>query len=101
MSDIPLEQYLESRIISLQNELTKSERELNSRLEGMNHLQAKMDNLQHLMASREYVETLKESMGFRIGKLETRAAYGLGYITGVSAAVSITVSVLLPLLKAL
>lgn len=99
MSEEALEKFLVAKIEALQNELTKSERELSKRLEGMNEFRAALKDAQQLMASRELVDSMHANTDNRLRALETRAAYGLGYVAGVAAAVAVVISVGITMIK--
>ena len=86
---VSLKEYLEHRINALSTELTKSERLLDHRLDGMNHLQAQMKEMGQAMATRDYLDTRFQYLSEKLQSLERSRAYTIGMAAAIAFIISI------------
>lgn len=88
MNDVALKEHLETQIAALREEVHKSEKLLNTRLEGMNEFRAALKDQAAQMATREYTDLQDEKLESRLRSLEDSRAYTVG----VAAALALLVS---------
>lgn len=88
---VPLREYLEAKLDAIQEQISRTARDLERRLNDMNEFRAQIQNERAEYVRRETLDMLVKSLSDRLGNIERR----LSYIVGGAMTVAVASSILL------
>lgn len=93
MTEVPLKEFIESRLASVEHAIAKSERLLEVRLATMNEFRESLRDQASRMATKEQVDSEIKQLERRLQILERYKSYLLGWSAAAAATVAFIISI--------